>query len=135
MNDIWTFELDIDNDLYNLIDNPYKQDEVDSDFMLNVPTSNYFTVPKFNAFLERATKISLSMINSKVRSLPKNLTLLNDLLCTVNTKPNIIALTETRLNSSSISNVDILGYKLFHVDSDTAAGGVGISWQIYLLGK
>jgi hypothetical protein len=40
--------------------------------------------------------------------------------------PDILALTETRLNDQSITNIDLCGFNFFHVDSLTMAGGTGI---------
>ena len=36
------------------------------------------------------------------------------------------AMTETKLNNNTVTNIDLPGYKFYHVDSMTAAGGVGI---------
>ena len=43
-------------------------------------------------------------------------------------KPDIVAITETKLNNNTVTNIDIhvSGYKFYHVDSMTAAGGAGI---------
>ena len=40
--------------------------------------------------------------------------------------PDAIAISETKLNSTSSSNIDILNYHFFHNDSPSMAGGVGI---------
>ena len=39
---------------------------------------------------------------------------------------DVMAITETRLNPNSISNIELLNYNLSHVDSPTLAGGVAI---------
>ena len=54
------------------------------------------------------------------------MTLLIDMLYSIDSWPEIIAVTETRLNSNSISNVDLPNYNFFHVDSPTLAGGTAI---------
>ena len=40
--------------------------------------------------------------------------------------PDAIAISETKLNSTSSSNIDILNYHFFHNDSPSRASGVGI---------
>ena len=40
--------------------------------------------------------------------------------------PDAIAIFETKLNSTSSSNIDILNYHFFHYDSPSMAGGVGM---------
>ena len=61
-----------------------------------------------------------------MRSLTKNLTLLNDMFYSLDSRPDVIAITETRLNPNSISNVDLTNYHLFHTDSPTLAGGTAL---------
>ncbi len=87
--------LDHNSDLYNLLPNPDKADEI-------------------------------FIFHCNIRSLPKNLTLLNDMIYTLSSKPDVLAVTETKLNENTVSNVDISGYNFYHVDSLTAAGGTGI---------
>ena len=66
------------------------------------------------------------IFHCNARSLPRNLTLLNDMIYTLSSKPDVLAITETKLNEKTVSNVDISGYNFYHVDSLTAAGGTGI---------
>ena len=40
-------------------------------------------------------------------------------------KPDIVAITEAKLSNNTVTNIDMSGYKFYHVDS-TAAGGAGI---------
>ena len=44
----------------------------------------------------------------------------------MNRNSDIIALTETRLNTNTVANIDIQGYDFYHNDSDTMAGGIGL---------
>ena len=44
----------------------------------------------------------------------------------MDSRPEVIAVTETRLNSNSISNVDLPNYNFFHAYSLTLAGGAAI---------
>jgi hypothetical protein len=52
-----------------------------------------------------------------MRSLPKNLPLLKELLDTLSKPIDIVAVTETRLSSKSIDNVDFANYNFFNDDS------------------
>lgn len=56
----------------------------------------------------------------------KNLTLLNDMLYSIDSRADIIAVIGTSLNSNSISNVDLPNYNFFRADSPTLAGGTAI---------
>ena len=118
--------LDSDIDLNRLMTNPNKFDEIDSDFMLDQVESSYYTCKETNSLLNNARTNSLAVMHFNVRSLPKNLELLHDILASFKRKPDIIAVTETRLNDNTVCNVDITGYNFFNVNSPTSAGGVGI---------
>ena len=65
------------------------------------------------------------MFHCNVRSLPKNLSPLSEFLYSANRKPDILAITETRLSTRTVTNVDIPNYDLFHTNSPTQAGGSG----------
>ena len=88
--------------------------------------SEYYDIPKLDNILCNAQGKGISLFHCNIRSLPKNLTLLNDMLHSIDSRPDIIAVTETRLNPNSISNVDLPNYNLFHSDSPTLAGGTAI---------
>ena len=48
-----------------------------------------------------------------IRSLSKNLNLLEELLCSLDFKLDLLGITETKLGEKSISNVNIKGYNFF----------------------
>ena len=58
--------------------------------------------------------------------LPKNLSLLKDLLDSLITSIDIIDITETKLSALSADNVDLANYSFFQYDTLTNAGGAGI---------
>ena len=66
------------------------------------------------------------MMHFNMRSLPKNLTSLNDLILTVKETPEIIAILETKLQNKNIYNISIPGYVFSNNNSLTRAGGVGL---------
>ena len=94
-------ELNIQSDLHNLLCNPDKRDEFDPDLMLSSLTSSYYSMSNVNNVLNNVGSNSLSLFHCNIRSLPKNLTLLNDLIYTLDSKPDVIACTETRLNNDT----------------------------------
>ncbi len=112
-----------DIDLFNVIPNPDKFDERDPDNMLNLPSSNYYSVNKLNNSLNMLTnKKSISLFHCNIRSLPKNLNLLEELIYSLDVKPDILAVSETKLNDKTV----IRQYQFFHTDSKTAGGGTGL---------
>ena len=88
--------------LYNLLPNPHKNDEADPDLMSINPQSEYYDILKLDNVLCKAQGKGISLFHCNVRSLSKKLTLLNDMLYSIDPRPDIIAVTETRLNSNSI---------------------------------
>ena len=63
--------------------------------------------------------------------LSNSLTLLNDILVKCERSPDIIAISETKLNGNYLSNVSIPGYLFVNTNSKTSAGGV----SLYLAGE
>ena len=74
-------------------------------------------------------KNALSIVHINIRSLAKNLPLLEAFIYQLNHSPDIIAISETKLRSTTPANfgynVNIYGYKFVHADTETNAGGVG----------
>ena len=68
----------------------------------------------------------MSIFHCNTRSLPKNLNLLNDILLTLKIPPDIIAISETKLNENTPDNIAIPGYTFLGTNSQTNAGGVGL---------
>ena len=116
----------IDTDLFNLISNPDKSDETDPDLMLTIPMSNYYSISQINNAIAKAGPKVILMFHSNMRSLQKNLALLEDFLYSLDKRPEILAITETRLNANSVCNVDLLNCELYYTDSPTLAGGSAI---------
>lgn len=82
VNGSWSYQFDqlIHTDLYNLIPNPDKFDETDPDLMLTTSVSHYHSISQINNALNKAGPKAISLFHCNIRSLSKNLTLLNDLL-------------------------------------------------------
>ena len=88
--------------------------------------TKYYTIDKINKDIDKSHPKAVSLFHCNIRSLPKNVILLNDVIYTLSSKPDVIAVTETKFNVNTIHNIDIPGYNFYHVDSATAAGGAGI---------
>ena len=61
-----------------------------------------------------------------IRSLSKNLNLLEELLCSLDSKLDILGIAETKLGEKCICSVTIKGYNFFHTDSPTNEGGAAL---------
>ena len=66
------------------------------------------------------------MIHLNTRSLTKNYDKLEELLNELETRPELISISETKLSSRNVSNINIAGYDFFHIDSPTNAGDAGL---------
>ena len=72
----------------------------------------------------KSSNSELVVMHNNICSLPSNFHKVEELFIGSNYRPHIIALSETKLNSSSVVPT-LKGYSFEHVDSPTAAGGVG----------
>ena len=93
----WTGQFDelMSFDLYNLLPNPDKNDEADPDSIFINPQSEYHSVSKLNNIFNTTQGKGISLFHCNIRSLTKNLTLLNDVLYSLDSRPDIIAITES----------------------------------------
>ena len=108
----WSCEIDEELDLYNILPNPDKTDQNDPDLILNIPTSNYFSLSRIYRALETHSNSS-SLFHFNIRSLSKNVDLLNEFRYSLATRPDIIGITETKLNEKSVDNSELMGYMQF----------------------
>ena len=69
----------------------------------------------------------LFVIHFNVRSIQKNIDSLNNLLSSFKNQPDIVAISETKLQKEKINrNFNLDGYTFIHDDSTTNAGVVGL---------
>lgn len=119
-----------------MLPNPDQSNEQDLDNMLQLPSSKYFSASELNNFLNSSNCTnSSSMIHFNIRSLPKNFDQLNEHLSTFDKNIDIIAISETRLNDKSVSNIDLPHYDFFQDNSPTMAGGVALYISNHLKAK
>ena len=112
-------------DLFDLITNPDKFEECDPDHILPLSSSDYYSVSEMNSTFGKAGSNALTLFHCNIRSLPKNLSLLHDILYCLEAGP--ILLQFLKLNENSVSNVELPHYYFFHHDLPTAAGGLCVS--------
>ena len=127
VNGSWSFRLNhlIDTGLFNLIPNPDKSDEVDPDLMLNTPVNVqlllHFSVKQ--VYYLSWAKGQFSLFHCNITRLQKKFSLEVSFI-SLDKRPEILAINETRLNANSeCSNVDLLNYEFYHTDSPTLPGG------------
>ena len=88
-----------------------KNDDLQGSSYENYTESKYYTVKQSGSLFQKAKrKNGFSMLHLNMRSLPKNLSLLEDFIDTVNVSPEIIAISETKLKENNIYNINIPGY-------------------------
>ena len=102
----WGSLLDEDIDLYNVLPNPDRNDENDPESILRTPISNYYSLTKLNNILN-LDKNTMSIFHFNTRSLPKNISILKDFLYSVEKWPDIIGISETKLNDQTVTNIEI----------------------------
>ena len=56
----------------------------------------------------------------------KNFDSLHEFLCSLQIRPKIICLSESRINHKPFINIELPDYKFVHIDSPTSAGGVAV---------
>ena len=98
-------------DLYKILPNPDKFDESDPDLMLSTPSSEYYSITDANNLLADLDNDSIFLFHCNIRSLAKTFELLHDLLYCFDNIPDVIAVTETRINCNSSANIDLPNYK------------------------
>ena len=93
----------------------------------SISNSKYYSIKQSgNLFHKAKQNHGFSLIHFNMRSLSKNLTLLEDFLVSLKSLPEVIAISETKLKEQSINNISISGYKFLNTNSITSAGGVGL---------
>jgi len=93
--------------------------------MLASPCSECYSINNLNK-LTRKSGPSLFIFHSNTRSLSKNFDTLEEILNSLDSKPDILGITKTKLNEFSVTNLDLHNYNLFRTDSKTNAGGTAL---------
>jgi len=86
--------------------------------------NQYFSLQAFNKLSQNQKDFIILQINA--RSLIKNFNKLEELLISLVSAPDIIAISETKLKDNIPFPYELKNYNFVHVNSPTNAGGVGI---------
>ena len=95
----------------------------DADLSTGTHTSQYCPVNTFSCMYENSNDFVFLHVN--VRSLLKNFEKLEELLQQLKKLPDVIAISETKLNDS-LPNLSLPGYNFVHVNSKTTSDRVGL---------
>lgn len=90
---------------------------------IGMEDSQYCTIENIK-FIDKNCKFTMLSVN--IRSLNANIDKLNELLVSFDLLPDIIALSETKLNLGQVNYPDLTGYNFFHKGTTTSWGGVGL---------
>ena len=92
-------------------------------FDSNINSCEYFNLT--DATYDFDNKSSYLFIHLNISSLQAHFDELNNFLLRFTNPPSIIFLSETRINTNPLINIDIPNYRFVHFPSPTKAGGVG----------
>ena len=109
-------------DMYkDILETPDKNDP--SEYLYETRSeSKYFSINKSGKlFKEAAKQKGFSLLHCNTRSLGKNVSLLHDILLSVETRPDIIAISETKINENSYVNINLPGYNFVNTNSKSQA--------------
>ena len=104
-----------------------------TDFNFNIQTgpvvmgSQYSSTEDFESLINKDFKSSLSFLHINIRSLNKNKSQLEELMSSYKIIPDIIGISETKINKKTNTNfLSLTGYNFHFVNSMSNSGGVGV---------
>ena len=88
-------------------------------------SSSYFHVNELNNYLPENEFTGTNVLHMNISSICRNFDDLQTLLARINVKFNVIGITETKLNKSSIrnTNIDLSGYSFPHTPTEANCRG------------
>ena len=89
-------------------------------------TCNYRSVEWLANEYSKSLGQSFNLIHCNVRSLSKNKNKIEELLQSVKTKPDILAISESTLNRNNLGRANLIDYTMVQCDSVSNAGGVAL---------
>ena len=92
----------------------------------NIRDCKYYTLLELADDMKSNKSNDLMVIHFNLRSLPKNKYKIEDFFLQLPNLPHIIAVRETKLNSSNLDQGELEYYHFEHVDSASNAGDVGV---------
>ena len=92
----------------------------------SVRDDEYFSLKQLRNLMSKQNNSSL-IIHFNTRSLAKNKNLIEEFITEIKYSPEIIGISETKINSNTCLNLNIPNFDFFRNDSPTNAIGVGIN--------
>ena len=92
----------------------------------NIRDCKHYTLLELADAMKSNKSNDIMVIHFNLRSLPKSRYKIEDFLLQLHNLPHIIAITETKLNSSNLDQAELENYHFEHIDSVSNAGGVGM---------
>ena len=89
-------------------------------------TCSYRSVEWLTNDYSKSLGQSFNLIHCNVRSLSKNKNKIEELLQSVKTKPDILAISESKLKCNNLGRANLIDYTMVHCDSISNAGGVAL---------
>ena len=86
----------------------------------------YCTPEQISNIMGKNKLKSFLVANFNTRSLAKNKNLIEEFITEINHFPEVIGISETKINENISLNLQIPNYLFFHNDSSTNAGGIGM---------
>ena len=93
-----------------MLPNPDKSDNADPDHILINPLSDNYDISSLNKVLSKSGAKSFSFLHCNIRSLSKNIGLLEDMLYSLSEQPDVLGVSETRLNANTTFNTELINY-------------------------
>ena len=125
--DIFPFSKINNTELFLINNNNLnKKFDLDVNIEPTVFSTQYISTDNLESKVNRCCNDnSLTFLHINIRSLSKNKSLLEELMCSCNIFPDIIGICETKLNkNSNIDLISLKNYSLHFVNSKTNSGGV-----------
>ena len=96
-----------------MLPNPDKSDDADPDHILINLQSDHCDIPSLNKVLSKLGAKSFSFLHCNIRSLSKNISLLEDLLYSLSEQPDLLGVSESRLNANTSLNTELTNYNIY----------------------
>ena len=89
-------------------------------------TCNYRSVEWLVNEYSKSLGQSFNLIHCNIRSLSKNKYKIEELLQSAKTKPDVLAISESKLNNNNLRRASLIDYSMVNCDSISNAGGVAL---------
>lgn len=92
----------------------------------NVDDCNHVDLASTYSPFLNCPSLSLVLAHVNIRSLQRNIDNLHEFLCTLGTPVSVLGISETKLQTDPVVNINITGFTFIHSPTKSKAGGVGL---------